>query len=404
MIFLFWISGLFIAYTYIGYPLWLFLRSRGKTSRMSPPSAAAACRELPLASIVIAAHNEAGNLPRKLKNLAELDYPAERYEIIVVSDGSTDATDEWMGARANDRLRFFALPRHAGKAVALNRAMEAAKGRIVVFTDARQLLHRDAVRNLVSDFDDPDVGCVSGELMLGDPNRDNGGAGVGLYWKLEKKIREWESASGSVVGATGALYAVRKELLVPLPAGTVLDDVYLPIHVVRQGKRVLFEPRARVYDDLAKPGREFQRKTRTLTGNYQLLRLAPWLLTKGTPMRFRFLSHKLFRLWVPFALVALLVASVFLTGAFYRAALIAQLVFYAVGVLALLPRKFGFLSRVADLSSAFVLMNSAAAVALFWFLTNKKEVWAHAPASPPALKHAGDIPVELRERTASGHR
>jgi len=374
----FWISALFIAYTYIGYPLCLFLRSRWRAPSPSPQPASGHDADLPLVSIVIAAHNEAETLPHKLRNLAGLDYPRDRYEIIVVSDGSTDATDPWMQTQANDRLRFFALPEHAGKAIALNRALEAAQGEIIIFTDARQIIDPDALRYLVANFADPAVGCVSGELILGDARAGAAGKGLGFYWRLEKKIRGWEAASGSVVGATGALYAMRKDLFVPLPAGTLLDDVYLPLHVVRQGKRVLFESRAHAYDNLANPQREFRRKVRTLTGNYQLLRLAPWLLTERSPVRIRFISHKLFRLWVPFALAVLFMASAFLKSTFYQAALIAQLVFYGLSILAVWRTKLGLITRLADVSLAFVLMNTAAAVALVWFLAGKKEIWARS--------------------------
>ena len=400
---IFWISALFITYTYAGYPLWLFLRGRKKGANL-PFSVPAPSGTLPFVSVVIAARNEASHLPRKLKNLADLNYPAPKYEIIVVSDGSTDSTNEWMQAQAGGNVRFLALPEHAGKAVALNHAIEAALGDIVVFTDARQPVHSEAVRNLVTNFEDPNVGCVSGELMLGHPGDDAPGSGLGFYWAMEKKVREWESASGSVVGATGALYAVRKELLVKLPVGTVLDDVYLPLCVVRQGKRVLFEPRARVYDEVAKPRREFWRKTRTLTGIYQLLRLAPWLLTERTTIRFRFLAHKLFRLWVPFALIALLLNSMFLPGSFYRYALIVQILCYAAGFLALFPWKLGTAGRVADFSASFILLNTAAVVALFWFLTNKKDVWQAGHKSQTVLEPTGEIPVELGEGTASGSR
>jgi len=388
---IFWIAALFVAYTYAGYPLWLFLRRRQRPRNPSPRPTSSRDAAFPLVSIVIAAHNEAGTLPRKLRNLAELDYPAERCEVIVVSDGSTDGTEQWMQEHRHDRLHFYSLPQHAGKAIALNRAIEAARGEIVIFTDARQIIQRDAVQYLVTNFVDPDVGCVSGELILGDAAAVAAGKGLGLYWRLEKKIREWEAASGSVVGATGALYAVRRGLLVPVPPGTLLDDVYLPLHVVRQGKRVLFEPRARAYDSVANPEREFRRKVRTLTGNYQLLRLAPWVVTQSNAVRFRFISHKLFRLGVPFALLALLVASAALRSPFYETALLAQVVFYGLGLLALWRRRLGFLARWGDMSLAFVLMNSAAAVALFWFLIGKKEIWARSEKAPAILNQAHDV-------------
>ena len=156
-------------------------------------------------------------------------------------------------------------------------------------TRARKLRHPRS-RLLVENFADPAVGCASGELMLGDPNSGEAVKGMGLYWRIEKKIREWESASGSVVGATGALYAVRRSLLVAVPPETILDDVYIPMQVARQGARVIFDPRARAWDlpDLG-TGREFARKVRTLSGNYQLLQLLPWLWGKRK-IRLRFSS------------------------------------------------------------------------------------------------------------------
>jgi hypothetical protein len=191
-------------------------------------------------------------------------------------------------------------------------------------------------------------------------------------------IRELESAGCSVPGATGALYCARRNLLEssPLPEGTILDDVLIPMQVVRQGSRVIFDSRARAWDspDLGE-GREFSRKVRTLSGNYQLLQIAPWLLSSQNPIRFEFISHKLSRLAVPFALVALLLASVFLPQPFYRAALFAQLAFYALSLAALAGIKIGPLSRIADPARTFVVLNSAAIVAFVNFVTGRKAVW-----------------------------
>jgi biofilm PGA synthesis N-glycosyltransferase PgaC len=187
-----------------------------------------------------------------------------------------------------------------------------------------------------------------------------------------------ESKSGSVVGATGALYAVRRELLQELPVGTILDDVYIPMQVVRQGKRVTFDGRAKAWDIAdAGGGWEFARKVRTLSGNYQLLQMAPWILSRTNPLRMRFISHKLMRLVVPFALGATFVASTLLKTPFYRAALILQLAFYALGVIALmrLP-KLGILSRAADAAGAFMLLNTAALVAFVNFVSGRKIAWS----------------------------
>jgi len=365
----FWTSVAFVAYTYAGYPLCVYLRSRWGRRPIRAQEIF-----LPV-SIVMSVHNEEKSLPRKLRNLGELDYPSDLYEIIVVSDGSTDATNQILTSSASRRLRVFILPNQEGKASALNKGIQEARGRIVVLTDSRQRIEAKALRHLLANFADPSVGCVSGELMLGDPNSTAGAQGLGFYWKLEKLIREWESASGSVVGATGALYAARRELLTTLPKGTLLDDVYLPMHVVRGGKRVIFDPQARTWDRLATPRCEYRRKVRTLTGNYQLLHHAPWLLTFANPLLFRFVSHKLMRLLAPFALLAVLVSSMFLQGILYQSVFLLQVVFYSLPALLLLKGQLRLAGKLGEASLAFLLLNTAATVAFFYFLTGKKHVW-----------------------------
>jgi cellulose synthase/poly-beta-1,6-N-acetylglucosamine synthase-like glycosyltransferase len=366
----FWSSVVLIAYTYAGYPLWLYIRSRGHARTV-----AAGGGVYPSVSIVMAVHNEADVLAQKLRNLTELDYPVDRYEIVVVSDGSTDATDQILAAHADERTRTCIVSEHCGKAAALNLGIQSARGDILVFTDARQFIETGALRYLVANFADPSVGCVSGELILGETKPAQGSSGLGLYWTLEKKIRQWESATGSAIGVSGALYAVRRELAVPFPIGIILDDVYAPLHVVKRGKRVIFEPRARFHDRLSASSHEFRRKVRTLTGNYQLLRLAPWLLTRSNPVLFDYISHKLLRLVAPFALAAVLIGSLFLRGAIYEVARVVQIAFYASGALTLLRFRLGALSRLADASLAFVVLNTAAVVAFVYFVTGKKEVW-----------------------------
>jgi cellulose synthase/poly-beta-1,6-N-acetylglucosamine synthase-like glycosyltransferase len=365
---LFWLSLFLIVYAYFAYPCLLYFRARlrPRPIRKNPI--------FPTISFVIAAWNEAQSLARKLSNLRELDYPGEMTETIVVSDGSTDETNAILEKAAG--VRAILLSVHGGKAEALNRAVEAATGEIIVFMDARQRLATDSIKLLVEGFADPAVGCVSGALELWYRER-NAPRGVGSYWRMEKSIRNWESVSGSVVGATGALYAVRRSLVSKIPAGTILDDVFVPMEVVRQGARVTFEPSAIVWDCLpSNARREFRRKVRTLFGNYQLLRVAPWLLTRRNPLRFEFVSHKLFRLAVPFALIAMIVSSALLSGLVYRMPLVGAIGIASLGALAYARVPLGFVSRVTDLALAFVLLNTAAIVAVFYFLLGKKKVWA----------------------------
>ena len=381
----FWIAAALIGYSYLGYPAWLWLRSRWSprpVRRGFVESSAA-----PAVSAVMVVRNEEAVIARKLENLLTLDYPQAKLDVVVVSDGSSDRTPAILADYARDsalptgaptRVRTLLKAVSQGKAAGLNDAIKLASGEVLLFTDARQQIESGALRLLLENFADLDVGAASGELMLGDPISGETGKGMGLYWRIEKKIRELESASGSVAGATGAIYCARRRLLdeSPLPQGTILDDVLLPMQIVRQGFRVVFDARARAWDspDLGE-SREFSRKVRTLTGNYQLLQLAPWLLSSENAIRFEFVSHKLSRLAVPFALLALLIASMFLPQPLYRAALGAQLAFYALSLAALAGVKIGPLSRIADPARTFVVLNSAALVAFINFVTGRKAVW-----------------------------
>jgi biofilm PGA synthesis N-glycosyltransferase PgaC len=366
---LFWLSILLSFYTYLVYPIWLFLRARLRPQPVNRKPT------FPTISIVIAARNEGKHLEAKLRNLQQLDYPGELLETLIVSDGSTDQTNDILSNFSTARLRSTLLPTHAGKAEALNRAIETVKGDIIVFMDARQRVAVDSLKALIEGFADPAVGCVSGALMLGD-GEETSPRGVGSYWKMEKSIRHWESVGGSTVGATGALYAVRRNLVPHLPTGIILDDVFIPMEVVRRGARVIFEPRALVWDSLpSTPKHEFHRKVRTLFGNYQLLRAAPWLLTKANPIRLEFVSHKVCRLAVPFALICTIFASAFLTGFLYRIPIAAAIGVGALGALASMRLPLGFVSRTTDLALAFVLLNAAAIVAFCYFAVGKKQVW-----------------------------
>jgi len=367
----FWLAASVVGYSYLGYPLWLWFRSRWSPRPVRRSS------DEPSVSVVMVARNEEAVLARKLENLLTLDYPPEKLDVVVVSDGSSDRTAAILSEfERNPRVRAVVKAVSQGKAAGLNDAIQVARGEVLLFTDARQEIEPAALRFLIENFADAEVGAASGELMLGEPGSGETGKGMGLYWRIEKKIRELESASGSVAGATGAIYCARRSLLDPLPGGTILDDVLLPMQVVRKGARVIFDSRARAWDvpDLG-GGREFSRKVRTLSGNYQLLQLAPWLLSSENAIRFEFVSHKLSRLVVPFALLALLVASMFLPEPLYRAALVAQLAFYALSLLALGGVKIGPLSRIADPARTFVVLNSAALVAFVNFITGRKAVW-----------------------------
>lgn len=366
----FWGSAIFILYTYAGYPAWLWLRG------IVSPKPILKGIYRPSVSVVMVVRNEETCLEEKLSNLFSLAYPSDENEIVIVSDSSTDSTNSILAHYQPQGIQavFEASPQ--GKAAGLNRAVALCRGEIVIFTDARQTIERDAVARLVDNFSDDQVGCVSGELMLGDPASGEANHGMGLYWRIEKQIRELESLSGSVPGATGALYSIRRQLFQPIPPGLILDDVLIPLQVARQGKRVLFEPSARAWDDPNLGNdREFKRKVRTLTGNYQLFEVAPWILSGSNPIRFEFVSHKLLRLLIPFALLGLLVSSALLSGVVYRTVLALQLCGYALSGLAFARVSAGPMARIADAALTFVVLNMAALVAFANFVSGRKTVW-----------------------------
>ena len=368
MRFLFWSSLALVAYAYVGYAVLLgvLARFRSRPVHTAPIQ--------PFVSVLLAVHNEATNLPRKLASLYGLAYPPEQMEIVVASDGSTDHTNRILREHA-DRVHSVLLPTPTGKASALNHAVAASRGEILVFMDARQSVDPQAVAQLVSCFADPSVGAVSGELHLeaddGSPSPD----ALGIYWKIEKAVRKLESATGSVVGVTGALFAMRRELFVPLPPGTLLDDVLTPMYVARAGRRVLFLEHAIARDRIfVQPGKEFARKVRTLTGNYQLLQLAPWLLTTRNPLLFRLLSHKLLRLAVPLLLLLMLVSSALIASPAYRVLLLLQLTLYAMALVGAL-RPATRQCRVISIAYTFAMLNAAAAMAFYNLLAGRAR-WA----------------------------
>lgn len=384
-----WCCWVLLAYTYVGYAFWLKLRTVWRTQLVH--SAAIT----PRISIVLAVRNEARRLHSKLENLRTLLYPPEKIEIIVVSDGSTDETNSLLSRTASERIRVIICDAHVGKAEALNRGVSLATSDIVIFTDVRQTIEPAAVLKLVSNFADERVGCASGELMFGEPDSVGGVAKpLGLYWRFEKLIRKLESQTGSVVGATGAFYAARRELIPQVPPGTILDDVYIPLSIARAGFRVVFESEARAWDVAPDdPSSEFQRKVRTLTGNYQLLELAPSLLSPFHPLWFEFISHKLLRLAAPFAFIAAFCLSVLVRDTAAVVVCTAQVLTVAAAGMAALHVPIGGLGRLSRGALMFVLLNAAAAVAFVNFVLRRGVHWRN---------DAGTDRTKVPERACAG--
>jgi poly-beta-1,6-N-acetyl-D-glucosamine synthase len=321
---LFLLSAAWVVWVLFGYGVLLSLLAR--RARATPLQRFEARN----VTVLLAVHNGERWLREKLNCLLSLDYPAELLHVIVISDGSTDATVSIAGEFTSRGVECLAIPK-SGKALALNAGLEKAKGEIVFFTDVRQPLEKDSLRELVSHFADPSVGVVSGELIIreGDSLAETN---VGLYWKYEKWIRIKLSRIDSVLGATGCIYAMRRSLTKPLPAGCLLDDMYLPLCAFFRGYRVLFDSNALAYDQATSLNSEFRRKVRTLAGVYQLMGYFPALLGSGNRMWVHFVSHKLGRLLVPFALLILLVTAFFLPHPWNYLMIAGQACFYGAAL------------------------------------------------------------------------
>jgi cellulose synthase/poly-beta-1,6-N-acetylglucosamine synthase-like glycosyltransferase len=371
----FYVSVGFIAYTYVVYPVFIVV-----WGTVFPKRVEKRYQTLPL-SVVLAVKNEEINIRVRLENLLNQDYPRDLVEVIVVSDGSTDRTVELARQWEDERVKVVELEVSVGKSGALNHGIDAATNDIVVFADARQRFGENVFAELVAMFADERVGAVSGELVIEPGAGSEVHEGVGMYWKYEKLIRRMESAANSTVGATGSIYAIRKHLYVPLEAHALLDDFLIPMRIVLQGFRVIFVRSARAFDIASSTAKqEFARKVRTLAGNFQAVAMEKRLMDPFKNRVFlQFISHKIFRLLVPYFCVLALVTSALSSSPVLRLLFVLQVVFYAFGTLNRTrfgESKIGALSRV---SWTFMVLNAAAVMGLWVFVRGRdRSVWKKA--------------------------
>ncbi len=335
----------------------------------------------PKVSLVVAAYNEAGVIEDKVKNALDLDYPADRLEMVIASDGSDDGTNEIVRRYANGRVRLLELGR-VGKAAALNAAVEAAGGDVVLFSDANSILDRGAVRALVRPLADAEVGGVAGnQVYLSPESGDASVVGEQQYWDFDRMLKQAQSTAGSVTGATGAIYAIRRPLFRPVRAD-VNDDLLTSLQVIAQGYRLVFAPDAVAYEPVVETtSQTFSRRVRVMARGLRCIVVMRALLD---PRRYGFfavqlLSHKLLMRTavIPLLLLAACTATLWNHGWFYRAALIAQAAFYALGALGMLfaDRKLAK-SKLFAFPAYFCLVNAAAAKAIWQlFRGEKHERW-----------------------------
>lgn len=376
-----WFLSLFlclalIVYAHAGYPVLMALLARLRKKPVKSDGSLP-----PGLSVVMSVYNAEQRIQDRLKNLLLCRWPGE-LDIVVFCDGCTDDTAAKVEAMNDPRLRVLSRPQQQGKASALNAAIPACRFPLVVLCDARQDFDSEALVRLAAPFSDPHVGAVSGRLEIA-TSASGSGQGVDLYWKIERKLREWEGIYDSVIGCTGAICAVRRDLFQPLHPATILDDVVLPMRIAVAGHRVLYVPEAIAYDpQTLDPALEKKRKLRTLAGNYQMMEQFPgWLLPWKNRTWWQLISHKYLRLAVPWLLLAVLLLSLLAPKTPLILLLLAgQAAAYGAALLGLLLP--GLKLRFLTIPAGFLLLQWTCLRALAAYFRARRDALSLWQASP----------------------
>ncbi|NMC75394.1 MAG: glycosyltransferase family 2 protein [Geobacteraceae bacterium] len=369
--FIFWSALLIVAYTYFGYTalipaIALFFRKP------------VACGEWePRVTFLITAYNEEKNIRAKLEQVLSLDYPQAQLEVMVASDGSTDRTDDIVREFRNRGVVLKRVEGRVGKTATQNEAVKDAGGDVIVFSDATTVYEKDALRKLVRNYADPEVGAVSGRYEYVNPTGAPVGAGTILFWKYENFIKSMQTRIRTITGCCGCIYSVRRSAYVPLPAD-IISDLVEPLKIIERGYRVVFEPEAVAYEETTeKPAEEFGMRVRVITRAMRGILHAKSLLN---PFRYPFvsfqlISHKVLRWLIPFFLIVLLVSNGFLLGSwFYNLTFALQLAFYLAALTGLAADRVGRKCRLLAIPLYFCVVNAASLVAFWKTLKGQKMV------------------------------
>jgi cellulose synthase/poly-beta-1,6-N-acetylglucosamine synthase-like glycosyltransferase len=380
-----WTALAIVAYCYAIYPplIWACSRLFGR-GRAAPQVAE---QDLPTVTLLIAAHNEESWIQDRIENALQMDYPADKLEILVASDGSSDATARLVGDFFSRGVRLLEYSVNHGKAITLNASIPQASHSIVVFSDANTSFDGGAIRNLVRWFTDPGVGTVCGRLVLTDPRK---GKNIdSLYWKYETFLKKCESRLGALLGANGAIYALRQSDYVPIPPDTLVDDFMIPLVArLRDNKAIIYDHDAVAWEECPPELEdEFRRRARIGAGGFQaMVRLLPLLSPAQGWVSFSFLSHKILRWLCPFFLILALAANaVLLESRFYLVLMFGQLGFYLVSALGgVLPGR-GLTGRLLRLPAMFTSMNLALLVGFWnWICRPQRGTWQRTARCPAA--------------------
>ncbi|WOH36631.1 glycosyltransferase [Thalassotalea fonticola] len=371
---IFYLSIVIILYTFIAYPLLIALIGKIRAVQFIDNSD----DDLPEISIVLCIYNSRNLLLKRLENILDTDYPLDKLRLIIVSDGSTDQPEEVIKSYHHLlNIKFIEYAQNRGKSYALNIAFKNVHTDLVAFADVRQSFNSQALTALQAQFANENIGAVSGNLHItGDD--ENIQSEPGLYWLYEKWIRRSESDADSLIGVTGAIYMARKSLIPKIPDNCLLDDMYIPLTIIKNGYKIKFIDDAIAYDKSSSSiTEEFTRKVRTLAGNFQLIHQLPWLLNPfKNPVFFQFISHKILRLVIPYALISLLLTSMLSQHIGGKIILFIQLIFYSYSLLALVLTKKNINLPLGSICVSFCSLNYAAFLAGWkYYFTSTQNLW-----------------------------
>jgi len=383
MEFVFWLCLGLVVYTYLGYPIVLFLLVKLKRLFNKRKPLFFEKSELPEVSLVVACYNEADILEEKIANTLDLDYPEEKLDICFVTDGSDDNSDEILAKYST--IKHFHSDERKGKNAAINRILPLLSTPYIIFCDANTFLNKEALVNLVRHYKDAKVGAVAGEKRVFSTNEDeNAGAGEGAYWKYESQLKKWDSELYSVVGAAGELFSVKSDLMDPVPDGIIIEDFFLSVKIAMNGYKVRYEPEAYAMESGSSSiAEERKRKVRISAGGLQAVGLFVGLLNffKHGVLSFQYISHRLFRWTIaPLSLLVLLLINIYLVALeaemIYIILLAGQVGFYFCAAMGNLYELRGKSSKVFLIPFYFVFMNVSVYQGFFRLMKGKQSaVW-----------------------------
>ncbi len=385
---LFWMSAGLIVYTYIGYPLLIWLLATLFSRSQTPP---ALLTPLPRVSLLVAAYNEEADIAKRIDNALALDYPRELLDIVIASDGSSDDTCTIARKYADQGVTLYDYPERHGKPAVLNRTISRLRGDIVFLSDANSLTEPDALKKLVRWFTDPAVGVVCGKLVLVDS--DTGKNVDSAYWKYETFLKRNESKLGALLGSNGAIYALRREWYPDIPDNTIVDDFVIPLRAkILHRCKIIYETEATAFEvSPSDIGTEFKRRARIGAGDFQAIGLLHELLTPRFGWTtFAFWNHKILRWMCPFLLILALVTNIaLLQYPLYAWLFVLQLLFYTLALVGnMLPAQPKVL-RVLRLATMFTTMNAALLVGFFrWLLGTQRATWQRTARFTEAVEAA----------------